>query len=127
MNGGDVVGNIYLTSFYFCLTTMISVGYGDISTYNNFERIYVVIIQFASAIVFASIIASITAVVASMDMNARKTAEELDAVASFCSAKHFPEALGRRIRRHFRNFYSLKTALKQPQQGRIGLSGFEEP
>ena len=53
------------------------------------------------------------AVVTAQDMNTRKTAEQLDAVASFVERKNFPEHLGRRIRRHFRHVYSLKTAIDE--------------
>ena len=56
---------------------------GDIITHINLERVYVVFVEFCGAIVFATIIASITSVVTSMDMNARKKVEQLDAVASF--------------------------------------------
>lgn len=69
--------------------------------------------EFIAAIIFGIVIGSITAVVSSMDMNARKTAESLDAVSSFVAVRHFPENLGRRIRRHFRHFYSLKSAIDE--------------
>jgi len=48
-----------------------------------------------------------------MDTNARKTAEQLDAVTSFVEMRKFPDRLGRRIRRHFRHFYSLKSAIDE--------------
>jgi hypothetical protein len=38
---------------------------------------------------------------------------QLDAVASFVVTRGFPEGLGRRIRRHFRHFYSLKSAIDE--------------
>jgi hypothetical protein len=69
--------------------------------------------EFIAALVFGIVIGSITAVVSSMDMNARKTAESLDAVSSFVTVRRFPENLGRRIRRHFRHFYSLKSAIDE--------------
>jgi hypothetical protein len=104
---------IYISAFYFALTTMTSVGYGDIITHNNAERIFTVCLQFIGAIIFAMVIAQITAVVSTMDTNARKTAEQLDAVTSFVEVRQFPDALGRRIRRHFRHFYSLKSAIDE--------------
>jgi len=48
-----------------------------------------------------------------MDMNTRKKAEQLDAVSSFVVIKAFPYKMGRRIRRHFRHFYSLKSAIDE--------------
>jgi len=113
IDGGSLVMTIYIAAFYFSLTTMTSVGYGDIITHNNAERIFTVCLQFIGAIIFAMVIAQITAVVSTMDTNARKTAEQLDAVTSFVEMRQFPEALGRRIRRHFRHFYSLKSAIDE--------------
>ena len=74
---------------------------------------YVISLEFIGAIIFATVIAAITSVVTSMDMNVRKTAEQLDAVASFVAMRQFPKALGRKIRRHFRNFYSRKSAIDE--------------
>ena len=110
---GPNVGAIYLSAFYFCFTTMTSVGYGDIVARNNSERVLCVFIELVGGFTFAMIIAALTSVVTSMDTNARKTAEQLDAVASFVTNRNFPEALGRRIRRHFRHFYSLKSAIDE--------------
>ena len=39
--------------------------------------------------------------------------KQLDSVASFVVNRGFPEGLGRRIRRHFRHFYSLKSAIDE--------------
>ena len=36
--GGDKVGSIYLMSFYFIVTTMTSVGFGDVTPNNDMER-----------------------------------------------------------------------------------------
>ena len=60
--GGEKVGSIYLAAFYFCLTTMTSVGYGDIITRNNSERIFTIFIEVLGGFEYAMIIASITAV-----------------------------------------------------------------
>jgi hypothetical protein len=104
---------IYIAAFYFALTTMTSVGYGDILPFNNVERAYSIVLEFIGAIIFAMVIAQITAVVSTMDTNARQIAEHLDAVTSFVDMRKFPGKLGRRIRRHFRHFYSLKSAIDE--------------
>jgi hypothetical protein len=111
--GGPQVATIYLSAFYFCLTSMTSVGFGDITGRNDDERVFSVVLEFIGAGVLATCVASMTAVVTAQDMNSRKTAEQLDAVASFVISKNFPENLGRRIRRHFRHVYSIKTAIDE--------------
>ena len=42
---GPFVGSIYLAAFYFCFTTMTTVGYGDIHPYSNTERIVCIFIE----------------------------------------------------------------------------------
>ena len=69
--------------------------------------------MFMSAAILGLIIASLTSVVTSMDMDARKTAEQLDEVASFVARQKLPDKLGRRLRRHFRQFYARKSAIDE--------------
>ena len=106
-------GSIYLAAFYYVLTTMTSVGYGDILPRNNLERSFSIALEFIGSFTFAMIIANLTSVVTSSDMNAKKTAEQLDAVSSFVANRQFPHTLGRRIRRHFRQFYNHKSAIDE--------------
>lgn len=87
--------------------------YGDILPRSNSEKIYSVILQFIGAIVCAIIIGSLTAVISSMDTNARITAEELEGVSSFVEVRAFPLNLGKKVRRHFRHFYTLKSAIDE--------------
>lgn len=98
---------------YRTLNESTPVGYGDITTCNTTERIYVIILEIISAIMFATIIGAITSVVTNMDTNAQMRAEQLDAVASFVANRNFPEKLGKRVRRHFRFFYSRSTAIDE--------------
>ena len=112
-NGGGPVYNIYVSAFYFAITTVTSVGYGDINPMNTSERLFVIVAECVGAIVFATIIAAITSVVSGMDVNKRKTEEQLNAVSSFVVNRNIPGSLGRRIRRHFRHFYSLKSAIDE--------------
>mmetsp|Transcript_9926 Transcript_9926/g.22814 ORF Transcript_9926/g.22814 Transcript_9926/m.22814 type:complete len:504 (-) Transcript_9926:1962-3473(-) len=58
-------GSIYIVAFYFCLTTMTSVGYGDVLPMSDRERIYVIVLEFVGAIVFGLTIALLTSVLGS--------------------------------------------------------------
>lgn len=71
--------------FIDCLTE--GVGYGDIISRNNSERIFTVMIQFVGGFSYALIIASITSVITRRDMNAMKVTEQLDAVRSYVSSR----------------------------------------
>ena len=47
-------GNLYLTSFYFIITTFSTVGYGDISATNPIEKVFCIIIMFLGVTAFAA-------------------------------------------------------------------------
>lgn len=42
----------YITSFYFSITTMITVGYGDISPNTNLEMLFGIIVMVLSSGIF---------------------------------------------------------------------------
>ena len=52
--------DLYLTSFYFTITTITTVGYGDISAATFAERIVAVFIMFVGVIVFSYASGSLT-------------------------------------------------------------------
>ena len=111
--GGDRVWSVYLAAFYFTVTTIMSVGYGDVIVQNTDERMLVVLIELFGSFMFAMIVASLTSVVSSQDMNASATGQQLDAVKSFVRNRRIPPDLGRRIRRHFRNYFEIKPAIDE--------------
>ena len=55
--------DIYLESFYYSITTMTTVGYGDISAYTFAERIVAIIIMFIGVMVFSFASGSLTNII----------------------------------------------------------------
>ena len=53
-------GEIYLYSVYFTVTTITTVGYGDMSAGNNSERIYCVIVMMIGVTLFTTASSTIT-------------------------------------------------------------------
>lgn len=94
---------------------MTSVGFGDIFPYNDMERSYVIVLEAVGGFVYAMVIASLTSIVSAMDSNARRVSEKIDVVSVYIENRQFPRSLGRRLRRHFRHFYSQKSAVDEQQ------------
>ena len=47
-------GEIYLSSFYFTITSFSTVGFGDISANNNYEKIFCIFIMVIGVTAFAA-------------------------------------------------------------------------
>ena len=45
--------SLYITSLYFTVTTIVTVGYGDITPYNNHERSFVIFLMLVGVISFS--------------------------------------------------------------------------
>ena len=96
----------YLTAFYWSVTTMITVGYGDVHPTNKEERLYTIFAVIIGGGYYGYIIASVASLVASWDMHQKAYHERMDEVATYMQVRKFPRDLYRKMRRYFRHFYS---------------------
>ena len=78
--GGHKTTSVYIAAYYYCFTTITSVGYGDIHPYNDNERVFAIVLEACGGFLYAIIIASLTSIVTSTDSNKRAVAERLDMV-----------------------------------------------
>ena len=74
----DGVGNnktdieIYLIAVYFAITTITTVGYGDISANNDIERVFCLIIMIIGVTLFSTAASTITSIMSSYDETSAK-------------------------------------------------------
>jgi hypothetical protein len=55
--------SIYLTSFYWTITTVTTVGYGDIGGNNNLERFFCAVMMIIGVIAFSFANGSLTSII----------------------------------------------------------------
>lgn len=65
-------GDIYLIAVYFAVTTISTVGYGDISANNNIERVFCLIIMVIGVTLFTTAASTITQIMSSYDETSAK-------------------------------------------------------
>jgi hypothetical protein len=58
---------LYSTAFYFTVTTITTVGYGDISGTNTLERYVAVLIMVMGVVIFSVVSSSITQIINNFD------------------------------------------------------------
>ena len=59
--------SLYYVAFYWCITTITTVGYGDISGSNNFERVFCSIIMVVGVIMFSLANGALASIISSED------------------------------------------------------------
>jgi|LauGreDrversion2_2_1035103.scaffolds.fasta_scaffold04374_2 CRP-like cAMP-binding protein len=103
----------YLYSVYWALTTLTTVGYGDITPQNNLERMYSCLALLTGSLVFATMLASVNSLVAALDRQGAEAEEKLDQVKEYMRFRNLPRDLVVRMRRYYTYFYSHKTVFDE--------------
>jgi len=103
----------YLYSVYWALTTLTTVGYGDITPTNNVERAYSLFALLVGALVFGFMLSSIGALVAALDRQAALSEERMDEIKEYMRWRQLPRDLVMRMRRYYTYYYSRKTAFDE--------------
>lgn len=62
------IGEQYVNAMYWCITTMATVGYGDINPQSTIERLVVIVIMIVAAGVYAYIINDVGHIVNNFNM-----------------------------------------------------------
>ena len=96
----------YVYSIYWALTTLTTVGYGDITPCNDVERNYTLLALLIGALVFGYMVSTIGALIAGMDRQASAVQDRIDSIKEYTNFRQMPRALSQRVR----TFYSYHYA-----------------
>ena len=102
------VGVKYVTSIYWVVTTLLTVGYGDLTPRTNWEIIYGICIMITGAIFFTYISGSQASLVSEYDKETREYQDKVNRFDGFCEAYGVSDSLRRKISS------KMKARWKQP-------------
>ena len=113
-SGADAPTDVqYLYSVYWALTTLTTVGYGDITPANNAERVYALVCLLIGALVFGYILGAVGEMMSTVDKNAIALDEKLDEVKQFTRWHKMPPDLAARVRRYAEAYYARTSAMDE--------------
>jgi CRP-like cAMP-binding protein/voltage-gated potassium channel Kch len=99
---------LYTNSLYWAVTTMATVGYGDINTQSDTERAFCILVMFLGATTFGFMLGMVSLTAAESDVNGKELAEKQGEVANFCLAARVSENVKTQMRKQFQFYYSWK-------------------
>jgi voltage-gated potassium channel len=94
-------GAVYLEAFYWTVTTLTTIGYGDIVPTNPVQFFYVIIVMLMGAAVYGFIIGNIANIIANIDVAKSQFREKLENVNTFLKYRNIPADLQKRIRDYY--------------------------
>ena len=87
----------YLRALYWCVTTLATVGYGDIVPSRNAEVLYAMLVMVLGVGVYGYVIGNVAALLANLDPARVRHRELVDRITAFMRYRQFPASLQRRI------------------------------
>ncbi|HOJ50788.1 MAG TPA: cyclic nucleotide-binding domain-containing protein [Spirochaetota bacterium] len=91
----------YLRAFYWALTTVSTIGYGDITPSNNVQIIFTICVQLVGVGMYGFIIGNISSLLANVDIARRQFQEKLDKINIFLKYRNIPYRLQEKINEYY--------------------------
>jgi voltage-gated potassium channel len=92
----------YLNALYWCITTLTTVGYGDVTPATPNQTIYTMVVMLLGVGVYGYIIGNVANLLARMDMAKTQYTASLDRLASFFRYRRVPAPLQHHIFAYYR-------------------------
>ena len=99
----------YVASLYWTITTLSTVGYGDIVPINNQERVLAIFIMVVGATVFGYVVANISTVVGNFNQLETKAADRLSEMVEFMKERSCPGSLIKEITTHYQQVFKYNS------------------
>ncbi|QDZ22193.1 potassium voltage-gated channel protein [Chloropicon primus] len=101
----------YIASFYWALTTLTTVGYGDIQPQTNTERAFVVFVMLGGALMYASIFGNVAVLIQTFDAANARYKEKLDQLKEFATYYDLDEKLHAKLVKYIQKHQHVTNGL----------------
>jgi len=91
----------YLHTLYWCITTLTTVGYGDITPDGNLEKIYTMIVMILGVGVYGYVIGNVANIISSLDVGKSQHQARVEKINAFMVDHKFSSSLQRRVKNYF--------------------------
>ncbi len=92
---------LYLRSLYWCISTITTIGYGDITPANNAQIVYAMIVMIFGVGMYGYVIANISTIIGNLQPARTRYLANMEKLGAFMRSREIPPAMQRRIRDYY--------------------------
>ena len=125
----------YITCLYWAITTLTTVGYGDIAPSTEIERIFTLMVMFLGISMYAYTIGNVSSLISNLDADKARYRQKLDQIQIYMRENKIPHKLQQKIgeyyqyiwieNRDLRDYYILEE-LPYPLKTKLALQLHKE-
>ncbi|XP_077863328.1 voltage-gated inwardly rectifying potassium channel KCNH6-like [Saccoglossus kowalevskii] len=130
-SSGPSITNKYVSSLYFVLTTLCTVGFGNISPNTDAEKLFSILTMLVGSLMYATIFGNVTAIIERLYRNMARYQEEVGLVKEFIRFHQIPSPLRQRLKEYFEHAWSYTNGMDMTecvhifQDRNLPASGYE--
>jgi len=103
----------YTAAIYWSMTTLTTVGFGDMIPTSDAERLYTTFAMVLGGAFYGYVVGSITSMVSNNDLNASAYYDRMDLIHAWLNHHKLPIHKKRMVRRYFKAYLTEKSALSE--------------
>ncbi|KAM9461498.1 potassium voltage-gated channel subfamily H member 1b [Clarias gariepinus] len=109
--GGPSKDSVYITSLYFTMTSLTSIGFGNIAPTTDGEKIFAVAMMMIGSLLYATIFGNVTTIFQQMYANTNRYHEMLNSVRDFLKLYQVPKGLSERVMDYIVSTWSMSRGI----------------
>ncbi|XP_041107543.1 potassium voltage-gated channel subfamily H member 1-like [Polyodon spathula] len=109
--GGPNKDSVYISSLYFTMTSLTSIGFGNIAPTTDGEKIFAVAMMMIGSLLYATIFGNVTTIFQQMYANTNRYHEMLNSVRDFLKLYQVPKGLSERVMDYIASTWSMSRGI----------------
>ena len=97
----DNIGN-YVSSLYWAITTLTTVGYGDITPTNNAQMIFTIFVMILGVGIYGYVIGNVASIISKKDPAKARYLENMENLSALVAYRRIPLHLQKRIQQYYK-------------------------
>ncbi|XP_072226361.1 voltage-gated delayed rectifier potassium channel KCNH8 [Leuresthes tenuis] len=108
---GPTIRSVYIASLYFTLSSLTSVGFGNVSANTDAEKIFSVCVMLIGALMHALVFGNVTAIIQRMYSRWSQYHTRTKDLKDFIRVHHLPQSLKQRMLEYFQTTWSVNNGI----------------